>query len=176
MSKFKTDYQAGQGKISASDLNARGRALSAMVGNLPRGSFIGPDGEVYVRPQGVDPASTITYIELTGATSQGDNRWSYNYKVVVPAAAGTWTDHPSALTDAELGTGWNTAEANNSATVAGNGVDLTAPPYDDGTAYLVAASVGSPVVPAWRAVVDGEKQMHFCFPNGIRMDCDEEEA
>lgn len=54
MAKFKTDYEAGRGKISASDLNARGRALGALSGNLPRGAFIGPDGEIYVRPQGVE--------------------------------------------------------------------------------------------------------------------------
>lgn len=140
MAKFKTDYQAGQGKISASDLNARGRALDAMVGNLPRGSFIGPDGEIYQRPQGVADNKPIL-AKVTGVAALGAKTSQFVYtitqvKLTVTASGGT----PSAVTIEEVeqgkgiidGKALNIAELANSDTGVAFGVDQGGTDYPAG--------------------------------------------
>lgn len=59
--------------------------------------------------------------KLGGATSIGDNRWSYPFTQMKYQQAGTWAAVPNGLT----GTAYNTIEANNSATgVQGCGINV----------------------------------------------------
>jgi hypothetical protein len=59
--------------------------------------------------------------KLGGATSIGDNRWSYPFTQMKYQQAGTWAAVPDGLT----GTAYNTVEANNSATgVQGCGINV----------------------------------------------------